>query len=263
MSIIYQQTKRRIESEITYRLDFCKHIHDDIEIVAVRTGHVEAFVDMKGYPLYPGDIFIAFPNKIHSYKSFQEEECSSLIFLSACLFPEYAKILNECEPEVPVIKKEFVPDDARLILELAMRDQNQEYEYKAKILKGYYLVFLGKLLPLFTYKKRKSGDTEILSALLQYCNENYTEEITLDRVAETLHVSKYHVSHLFTEKIQIRFNEYIHMLRISDACKKLLSTGLSVSKIAHSVGYDSIRSFNRAFLQRIGTTPTKYRQENQ
>ncbi len=149
------------------------------------------------------------------------------------------------------------------ILELAMRDHNMKNEYRDKILKGYYLIFLGKILPLFSYKKRKKGDTQLLSALLQYCNENYTEEITLDRVAEELHVSKYYISHLFTEKLQIRFIDYIHMLRINDACRKLTSTELSVSKIAHSVGYNSIRSFNRTFIQRMKMAPTLYREENQ
>lgn len=263
MSIVYQQTNRRIESEITFRLDFCKHVHDDIEIVAVRTGHVVAYVDTEGYDLYPGDIFIAFPNKIHSYKSFNEEECSSLVFLSACLFPEYGKILNEYEPVFPVVRKADVPEEARMILELAMRDQNRQYEHKDNILKGYYLIFLGKIFPFFTLKPRKKSDTELLSALLQYCNRNYREEITLDSVAEALHVSKYHISHLFAEKIHIRFNDYIHMLRISDACRKLLSDEMSISKIAHSVGYNSIRSFNRSFIKRTGTTPTKYRAENQ
>ena len=263
MSIIYQQTRRSIDAAFTYRLEFCKHLHDDIEIVAVKTGHVIASIDTIGYDLYPGDIFIAFPNKIHSYKSFSESECSSLIILSACLFPEYGKILKDSEPECPVIKKEQVQEDVVTILERAMRDHNMKNEYRDKILKGYYLIFLGKILPLFSYKKRKKGDTQLLSALLQYCNENYTEEITLDRVAEELHVSKYYISHLFTEKLQIRFIDYIHMLRINDACRKLASTELSVSKIAHSVGYNSIRSFNRTFIQRMKMTPTLYREENQ
>lgn len=101
-----------------------------------------ASIDTIGYDLYPGDIFIAFPNKIHSYKSFSESECSSLIILSACLFPEYGKILKDSEPECPVIKKEQVPEDVVTILERAMRDHNMKNEYRDKILKGNYLIFL-------------------------------------------------------------------------------------------------------------------------
>lgn len=63
MSIIYQQTRRSIDAACTYRLEFCKHLHDDIEIVAVKTGHVIASIDTIGYDLYPGDILLHFPIK--------------------------------------------------------------------------------------------------------------------------------------------------------------------------------------------------------
>ena len=263
MSILYQHTNKRIESAVTYRLEFCKHLHDDIEIVAVRSGHVIACVDTQKHELFPGDLFIAFPNKIHSYTSLDNTECSSLVFISASIFPEYGKILNEYEPQVPVIRKDHIPEDAMLLLNMAMKDQNVDCEYKDNILKGYYMVFLGKILPLFTYKKRVKGDNELLSSLLQYCNQNYMEKITLESLAEKLHASKYHISHLFAEKIHINFNDYIHSLRINEACHKLMDAEMSISDIAFSVGYNSIRSFNRAFIAQTGKTPTQYRTDIQ
>lgn len=259
MRILYQQTQRRIESCITYRLEFCKHIHDDIEIVVVQSGHVKAAVDANEYDLYPGDIFVAFPNKIHSYTSLYDNERSALIFLSSYLFSEYASILNDCEPVVPVIRKENIPDGAMAILNQAMLDQNQGFSYKNEILKGYYLIFLGKILPLFQYKTRKKGENELLSTLLEYCNSNYADDISLENLSEALHVSKYYVSHLFSDKIHVKFNEYIHSLRINDACIKLISTDLPISEIAHSVGYNTIRSFNRSFVKQMNVTPTEYR----
>ena len=89
--------------------------------------------------------------------------------------------------------------------------------------------------------------------------QNYTDAISLDKMAAELHASKYYISRLFGEKIKISFNDYINMLRINDAKERLQKTDDSITEIGIAVGYNTIRSFNRAFLAQTGMQPREYR----
>ena len=78
-------------------------------------------------------------------------------------------------------------------------------------------------------------------------------------MAEDLHMSKYHISHLFSEKLNISFSTYISIIRIDAACELLEETDKKTSDISEEVGFGSIRSFNRAFMHLTGTSPLQYR----
>ena len=77
-----------------------------------------------------------------------------------------------------------------------------------------------------------------------------------------LHISKYYISHLFSHKLNMRFNDYINSLRISDACRYLRHDTRSITEISELVGFSTLRTFNRAFIKQIGVTPSQYRKSN-
>ena len=83
------------------------------------------------------------------------------------------------------------------------------------------------------------------------------------RLEQELHLNKYYISHLFSQTLGIRFNDYLHYLRISEACKLLRNTDYSITEIGDAVGYNTPRTFNRAFLKQTGTTPTEYRHSDE
>ena len=51
------------------------------------------------------------------------------------------------------------------------------------------------------------------------------------------------------------------MLRVNKACSLLDETDKKVIDISEEVGFGSLRSLNRSFLEIMGTTPIKYRNE--
>ena len=64
-----------------------------------------------------------------------------------------------------------------------------------------------------------------------------------------------------SSKLKMGFNDYINSLRISNACKQLLKTDASVTEISESVGFNTLRTFNRAFMKQMGMTPSEYRRQ--
>ena len=76
---------------------------------------------------------------------------------------------------------------------------------------------------------------------------------------ENLGLSKYYISHLLGNKLGKRFNDYINSLRISEACKRLVDSDETMSAISDAVGFNTLRTFNRAFMKQMGVSPSDYR----
>ena len=98
-----------------------------------------------------------------------------------------------------------------------------------------------------------------LQNIINYCTLNLSSNLSLDDLAQSLHLSKYYVSYLFNNKLKISFNNYINSLRVNAACDLLAETDKNMVDISQEVGFGSIRSFNRAFTGVMGVTPTVYR----
>lgn len=258
MSYHYENRTMPLSIDRRHHLGFGAHLHKEIEIVYMLGGESLAYLDSKAYHLHPGDLFISFPNKVHYYETFADEDYLIMI-VSPEIFPDYAKTLLNLVPESPMLPAAALPEGIGALLQDALEAYHSEKRYREEITKGYLNVFLGETLPLFTYKDVQNRNTDMLSAILAYCMQNYTDSISLDTMAAALHASKYYISRLFSEKVKISFNDYLNMLRINDAKDRLLKTDDSVTQIGIAVGYNTIRSFNRAFLSQVGLQPRQYR----
>ena len=99
----------------------------------------------------------------------------------------------------------------------------------------------------------------LMNTMLTYINAHLGDDLSLDRIAHHCHISKYYISHVMRNKLHIGFNDYINSLRISNACKHLKKTDKSITEISDIVGFNTLRTFNRAFLKQMGMTPSEYR----
>ena len=230
------------------------HFHKEIEIIYVKEGACTAYADRKLVTLESGDLYIAFPNQIHYYENCIFGEYYVIIANSSIFF-ELKDVFNN---SVPTINKYSLKEHIYLtqLMDSLVFTQGK---YKNTIISGILNQSIGLILPEIKLNPRIKTDNSTLQAVLAFCAEHFYEDITLDSVSESLHLSKYHISHLLNQKLGISFNSYINMLRIDKACDLLEETDKKTADISEDVGFGSIRTFNRAFLQISGITPLKYR----
>jgi YesN/AraC family two-component response regulator len=105
---------------------------------------------------------------------------------------------------------------------------------------------------------RKSGDP-IIEFVTEYVQTNFAQDITLDIVAEQLHITGGYLSTYFKEKTGEYFVDYINGVRIGEAKRALLETDLKIQDVALRSGYQNINSFNRMFKKFSGLSPREYR----
>ncbi|WP_238524550.1 response regulator transcription factor [Caldicellulosiruptor hydrothermalis] len=88
--------------------------------------------------------------------------------------------------------------------------------------------------------------------------ENYNRDITIDEVANKLHISTSHLMHLFKDELGKTFYDCLVEYRISKAKELLLSTNLKVYEVAEKVGYQDAKYFSQLFKKYTGYTPKEF-----
>ena len=89
--------------------------------------------------------------------------------------------------------------------------------------------------------------------------ENYTDPITLHTLADTLSYEYHYLSRVLRENLHIRFRTLVNQYRCERAKEMITESDLSLSDVAMNCGFQSIRSFNRVFLEITGITPSAMR----
>ena len=86
--------------------------------------------------------------------------------------------------------------------------------------------------------------------------------LTLGQLAEQLQVPQYRLRQTINSGLGFRnFNDFLNSYRIAETARRLADSAqeLPVLTIAMDAGFHSLSSFNRAFKETQGVTPTAFR----
>lgn len=93
----------------------------------------------------------------------------------------------------------------------------------------------------------------------QYIQKHLAREITLEQMAEEVHLSPTYLSALFKKTTGTNFLDYVIVQRMKEAQRLLIHSEMNISEIAATVGYSDIRAFSKRFKKENGITPTEFR----
>ena len=105
-----------------------------------------------------------------------------------------------------------------------------------------------------------TGITPIITKAKKYVHDHIDDpSLVCQSLSRELGISEIYLRKLFTKELHISLGKYIREARIAHAKELLVSSGKSISEIAHESGYDSVYSFSRAFKTHTGIPPTAYK----
>jgi len=115
--------------------------------------------------------------------------------------------------------------------------------------------------------KRGKGERHSISPVMEekvrktvvYLNENYTSDISREGLAAWLDVNPDHLGKAFKVYTGKKIIDYINELRVKKAAVFLMEGEDTIIHIAFAVGFESLRTFNRAFTHIMKITPSEYR----
>ena len=111
--------------------------------------------------------------------------------------------------------------------------------------------------------KDEIGGDNLIYKAVEYVARNFNKEISLDKMAYDLCVSKYVLSRLFAKTFHCNFNRYVNEVRLNHVVALLESKKDSIINIGLDAGFESQRTFNRVFKERFKMTPREYRNQIQ
>ena len=105
----------------------------------------------------------------------------------------------------------------------------------------------------------KEKDRSITFELIDYINENFTDEIRVTDVSKRFDLSVVEINRKLMFQLERNFEEYLHYLRVNRACELLLTTDMTIVQVGLEVGYNTIKTFNRNFVRLKNMTPGDFR----
>ncbi|MBP7583605.1 MAG: response regulator [Spirochaetes bacterium] len=93
----------------------------------------------------------------------------------------------------------------------------------------------------------------------EFIEDNYQADLTRDGLAAAVGMSSDHLSRAFNGMYGKKIPEYISEVRVREAARRLEQSNDSVLHIAYAVGFENLRTFNRAFLKIMKMTPRDFR----
>ena len=120
------------------------------------------------------------------------------------------------------------------------------------------------ILTLICTETDKSGTagsalSNKLKDILHYLDAHYTENISLDRLAEQFFISKYYLSREFKKEYGTTIVQYLLTKKITNAKELLRYSDSSIEEVARLCGIDDASYFNKIFKKMEGCTASEYR----
>lgn len=113
------------------------------------------------------------------------------------------------------------------------------------------------------YPRKNASDhptaDEYTESILTYVEQNFDQPLSINGISEYFALDRTYIHRLVKKAIGMSLSEYILSLRLANACSYLAFSDLSVSEIAHSVGYTDSLTFSKIFRKKKGMSPMAYR----
>ena len=95
--------------------------------------------------------------------------------------------------------------------------------------------------------------------LLSYIDENFKEDINIEKVEEVCHYSYRNINRIFEALHNETIGKYVKRLRLEKAAQYLKYSEIGVSDVAYEVGFEDRAAFSKAFKKKYNTSPSAFR----
>ena len=237
-------------------------------------GAVDYLVDTEIYHLQPGDIVIIPINCPHQTILRQPELPYERVNL--WIKPEMLEKLSKDSTDITkcldmdVISPNYlIPGEApeNRVIRTAI-EQLGFFQEKSRFA-GEALAdgFLRQIV-VYTYEFCRTGmrylsndqvlRNHLITSAIDEISRHLSEPITLDSIAATLFVSKYHLAHTFKQYMGVSIHQFIINLRLAKA-REMVDAGLPLKNVSVECGFSNYSNFYKIFRSHVGMSPTEYR----
>lgn len=264
-----QKTKNQIPLSIyvSKNLRFRAHWHTELELAFVEAGDIWIGINNDRRNLVAGQFAISLSGDIHYYESISPSRVIILIFK-----PEFFGLAANW-PDTRQLASSFFTDQEqnqkiKVILDEILAEHKKREAFYELFIRAKVLELCGAILrylpnqPVTQNQDRSFSQHKAMQDILFYIENNFTEEITLNSLAEQFRIDPYNLSKAFNSITGSNLRTYINTLRIAKAEQLIMTTSKPMIEIAFECGFNSVRTFNRVYKNITGIAPSAKRLPN-
>ena len=254
-----------------YAREVALHHHDFYEVYFFLSGNVQYNIESRSYLLSPGDILLINPMELHQPMFGQEHRTYERFvlwidqrFLDGFSLPGVD--LKSCfDTHQPGHTNLLHPEGRQrqlltFFLEQLLAETNSADPYSqlsALTHLAQILVMLNRMSRQTVREEVRPTQESVVYSILSYINEHYSEELSLDDLANRFFISKYHLSREFQRLVGTSVHRYIIQKRLVMA-KQMLSEGQPSSEVYQHCGFGDYSNFYRAFKSEYRISPKEF-----
>ncbi|ADQ05358.1 transcriptional regulator, AraC family [Caldicellulosiruptor owensensis OL] len=252
----------------SWKMDY--NVHDNYELIFVKKGNINFWVEEERIELKAGDLLIIKPYTKHKFEVASSSK-AEFVVMGFYLKPESRIKIDELKEIYGFLNiLENIPNrfyffhirkrsSIFFCLELILQETKEN--------KNSILLYI-KCLELFIYITREINSLEMIKNydysliakhIKEYIDKNYMEDIKMGDIAKRLFMSESSLSRIFKNHFGVLPKEYLLSKRIEKAKEYLSMSNLKISNIAMMCGFSSLQRFNDIFKKYTGLSPTQYR----
>ena len=243
------------------------HWHQNIEICQVLSETSLIYVDGERIEAKQGDIVVMSEFAVHSYSRLLSESV-----VRFCQFPVDI-LLNSGVMVLPIkthIKKSEIKEIPELehkincIFDFMKNEEScvlsSDNPFFLHISAALYFLLMQNF-PSDDNKTAHKSERREFYEIVDYINNNFTADVTVERLSKKFCVSRGKLSAVFKKFSDTTVNEYVNNLRVNNV-NKLIENGYIITEAALESGFSSIRNFNVVYQKVMGMTPSEYKNKS-
>ncbi|MBN2783221.1 MAG: helix-turn-helix domain-containing protein [Pontiellaceae bacterium] len=258
--------------------EFPLHSHGFDELVIILKGTAMHVIDEHAVPVKSGDVFVIARNHMHQYQELHGLALANILFDARALLMEEWDIralpgFHALFSIEPVFRAQH-----KLLSRLQLSEhqlnhvngliRNLIHETMAKT-PGYRVMASGLFMQLAVYLSRCYSNEPARESIgllrigdaIAHIETHYTEDITLDELAEKSHLSKRHFQRIFHDCIGRSPIDHLMHVRVRKAAEQLRASDSPITEIAFDCGFHDSNYFTRCFKKVMALTPREYRRQ--
>ena len=253
------------------------HFHNAFEIALILEGNGRRIVGDSVDNFSNGDLIILAPNIPHvsySGKKYHIKKASSKVHALVVYFqPDWITTHHMNTPDFAPLKN--LLHQIKKGIKITGNTHNVVINYLLKLRKADGMKSFIILLQILEVICRSNDYTCIASSrysntyneydikriddIYKFVMENFTEIISLEKIASIAHMTPSAFCKYFKSKTNKTFTYFVNEIRISYACELLMNKNFEISQICFQCGFHNFTSFNKNFKYFTRVTPSEYR----
>lgn len=253
-------------SKVTH---FNLHWHNYIEIFYVKKGAIRITTGDFSFNLDEGHICFIDSGIIHSVN--QSNIPNEILVLqisteSTSPFHSLQKYKFNAEAYLSDLSSAALPLSE---LQKLLNDSYEESILKApgyeSIISCYINAIIGIMIRRYYLVYKTDTDyiaesnLQRLSHIIDYMDSHFMEKLSLQQLADNLHMNYYYLSHFFKDTAGVSFQDYLNNLRVDKSLPLLADPVLNITRISYDCGFPNIKAYTKAFKEKFGVLPSEYR----